>query len=105
MATTDKVKAMTPAQLRQLIAERSGISVQQAKLVLETLFSITVEQTNNIGTFTIPSICKITKVQKPAKPERKMMSPLMKQEITVKAKPAYSTVKARPVKLLKDAVS
>lgn len=105
MTTTEKVKPMTATQIRQAIAERSALSVQQAKMVLESLAALTVEQTNSVGSFTVPGICKITKVQKPAKPERKMISPLTKQEITVKAKPACNVVKARPVKALKDAVS
>lgn len=102
---SEKVKAMSATELRQRIAEAVGITSQQAKAALEALVGITIEQANTIGTFTIPGICKVTKVHKPAKPERTMISPLTKQEITVKAKPAYSVVKVKPVKALKDAVA
>ena len=96
---------MNATQLRQRLAETTGITSQQAKAVLEALTATVVEQANTIGVFTIPGICKITKVEKPARPERKMISPLTKQEITVKAKPAYSVVKVKPIKSLKEAVA
>ena len=101
---SDKIKAMSATQLRQRIAETVGITVQQSKAVLETLANITVEQANTVGNFTIPGICKVTKHHKPAREERKMISPLTKQEITVKAKPAYNVVKVKPVKSLKESV-
>lgn len=102
---SDKVKAMSPVQIRQHLAEVAGLSAQQAKLVIENLSTLAVEQVNSIGVFTVPGLCKITKVHKPAKPERKMISPFTKQEVTVKAKPAYNIVKVKPIKALKDAVT
>lgn len=102
---SEKTKAMNATQLRQRLAETVGITNQQAKAVLEALSSTAVEQANTVGVFTIPGICKITKAHKPAKPERKMISPLTKQEITVKAKPAYNVVKVKPIKALKEAIA
>jgi nucleoid DNA-binding protein len=102
---SDKPKPMSVAQLRQAVAEATGISVQQAKAALEALNNIAIEQTNSIGSFTVPGICKITKTHKPATPEKKMISPLTKQEITVKAKPAHNKVKVRPIKSLKEAIA
>lgn len=101
---SDKPKTMNATQLRQKLAEAAGITVQQAKLVLEALTNTAVEEANSVGSFTVPGICKVTKVHKPAKPEKKMISPLTKQEITVKAKPAHNVVKVRAIKALKDAV-
>jgi nucleoid DNA-binding protein len=102
---SDKVKPMSSIQVRQRIADIVGISNQQVKAVLEALAGVAIEQTNTAGLFTVPGICRIAKHHKPARPERKMMSPLTKQEITVKAKPAYSVVKVKPIKALKDAVA
>jgi nucleoid DNA-binding protein len=100
---TDK-KPMNATQLRQALADAAGITTQQAKLVMDTLTSLTVSEVNEVGAFTVPGICKVTKVHKPAKPEKKMISPLTKQEITVKAKEACNVVKVKPIKALKDAV-
>jgi nucleoid DNA-binding protein len=101
----DKPKAMSATQLRQAVAETAGITNQQAKAALDALTNIAVVQANTVGLFTIPGICKISKVHKPARPARKMISPLTKQEITVKEKPAYNAVKVRPIKALKEAVA
>lgn len=100
-----KPKEMTKTQLRQVIAEAAGITGKQADAVLETLVSTVITQVNTIGGFTIPGLVKVTKVVKPATPEKKMISPFTKAEITVKAKPAHNVVKVRPLKSLKDAVS
>jgi hypothetical protein len=43
-------------------------------------------------------------VKKPAKPARKGINPFTKQEQTFAAKPASKSVRARPVKAIKDAV-
>lgn len=102
---SDKIKPMNATQIRQRISEIVGISNQQTKDVLEALASVAIEQTNTVGSFTIPGLCKITKYHKPARAERKMISPLTKQEITVKAKPAYNVVKVKPIKALKEAVA
>lgn len=102
---SEKAKAMSPVQIRQHLAEVAGLSAQQAKLVVDNLSTLAIQQVNSIGVFTIPGLCKITKVHKPAKPERTMISPFTKQEITVKAKPACSVVKVKPIKALKDAIT
>lgn len=102
---SNKPKAMSVTELRQKLAELAGISTQQAKLTLEVLTNTAIEQANSVGAFTIPGLCKITKVHKPATPEKKMISPLTKQEITVKAKPAHNKVKVRAIKALKDAIA
>lgn len=100
----EKKKPMSATQLRQALADAAGITAPQAKLVLDTLSNLTVSEVNETGSFTVPGVCKVVKVHKPAKPEKKMISPLTKQEITVKAKPACNVVKVRPVKALKDAI-
>jgi nucleoid DNA-binding protein len=101
---SDKPKAMNITQLRQIVAEAAGITPQQAKLALDSLTNTAIEQANSVGVFNVPGLCKITKAHKPARPEKKMISPLTKQEITVKAKPAHNVVKVRAIKALKEAV-
>lgn len=97
-------KTMTKNQLKHVISERAGITLGQADLVLKALADVTVLQIQEVGSFTIPDVCKITKHVKPATPEKKMISPFTKEEITVKAKPETNQVKIKPVKHLKDSV-
>ena len=101
---SEKLKAMTITRIRQIIAEASGITVNQAKLALDSLTNTAIEQANSVGTFPVPGICKITKLYKPDRPEKKMISQLTKQEIIVKAKPAHNLVKVKAIKSLKESV-
>jgi hypothetical protein len=102
--TDEKKKPMNLGQLRQALAVAAGITNNQAKLALEALSVIAIAQTNECGVFNVPGVCKVLKIHKPAKPERKMISPFNKQEITVKAKPASNRLKIRPIKSFKDSI-
>ena len=56
------------------------------------------------GQFTVPGLCKITVLRKPATKERKGINPFTNEETTFAAKPARNVVKIRPLKGLKDMV-
>lgn len=57
------------------------------------------------GTFVLPGMMKITVVKKPARPARKGVNPFTGEEIMIKARPAYKTVKIKALKKLKEMVS
>jgi nucleoid DNA-binding protein len=57
------------------------------------------------GKFVMPGMMKISVVKKPARPARKGVNPFTGEEIMIKAKPAYKTVKIKPLKKLKEMVS
>lgn len=99
-------KPLTKSQLKAKLAEKTGLPAKQVAEVLDALAEVAVAEVNRkgVGSFTIPSLCKVVVVNKKATPEKKMISPLTKTEITVKAKPARRVVKVRPLKALKDAV-
>ena len=50
------------------------------------------------------SLMKIIVVKKPARPAREGINPFTGEKIMIKAKPAYKTVKIRPLKKLKEMV-
>jgi len=58
-----------------------------------------------IGEITLPGLFKIFTRKMPARPSRKMISPLSGLEITTKPKPASVRVKIRPLRLLKEAAA
>lgn len=97
-------KPMTLKKLSIVIAEKSGLTSSQAKLVLKELVNVAVEQVNENHVFNVPGICRLTKVRKPPRPERQMINPFTKQEITVKAKPATNVVKVKLIRSLKNSV-
>lgn len=100
----DKPKPMSKAQLRQTIAEGVGISGKQVEEVLDLLSATIIDQVNSTGSFVLPGVLKVSKVEKPARPARKMYSQILKKEIDVEAKPASNSVRIRPLKGLKDAI-
>ena len=97
-------KQMTVAELRQQLADAAGITVAQATTALNKLAELAHEQTKGVGAFVVPGICRVTRVDKPAVEAGVKVSPFTKKEVEVKAKPAYSVVRVKPVKALKDVV-
>jgi len=57
------------------------------------------------GVFVLPGMMKILVVKKPARPARKGVNPFTGEEIMIKARPAYKTVKIKPLKKLKEMVA
>jgi nucleoid DNA-binding protein len=97
---------LTKSQFVAEIAERTGITKKQAGAVLDAMSEVITAQLGKKGPgeITIPGLLKLNVVDKPAVPERQGINPFTKEPTVFKAKPASRTVKARPVKALKDAV-
>jgi len=57
------------------------------------------------GVFVLPGMMKISVVKKAARPARKGINPFTGEEIMIKAKPAYKTVKIKALKKLKEMVA
>jgi len=56
------------------------------------------------GVFVMPGLMKISVVKKPARAARKGVNPFTGEEIMIKARPAYKTVKIKALKKLKTMV-
>jgi DNA-binding protein HU-beta len=105
-ATTTKKKSLTKTDILNAVSEAVGeeVSKKQVKQIVEALTSLAHKELKKAGVFVLPGFAKFTVVKKPAKPARKGINPFTKQEQTFAAKPASKSVKARPVKAIKDAV-
>jgi nucleoid DNA-binding protein len=57
------------------------------------------------GKFVMPGVLKITVVKKPARAARKGVNPFTGEEIMIKARPAYKSVKIKALKKLKEMVA
>ena len=53
----------------------------------------------------LPGFAKFVVVKKPARPAREGINPFTKLKQTFAAKPASKTVRARPIKAIKEAVA
>jgi len=105
-ATAKKTKPLSKSEVLTAVAEAVGneVSKKQVKDIVEALVDVGHKELKKSGTFVLPGFAKFVVVKKPAKPARKGINPFTKQEQTFAAKPASKSVRARPVKAIKDAV-
>ncbi|MDC0749560.1 HU family DNA-binding protein [Polyangium mundeleinium] len=103
---TKKAASISKSALLNAIAEEAGneITRKQVKLVLDNLSQIAYRELKKAGIFTVPGFAKFRVVKKPATKAREGVNPFTKQPMTFPAKPASKTVRARPIKAVKDAM-
>ena len=106
-ATTKKAKPLSKAEILNAIADAVGeeVSRKHVKAVLEHLVAVGHRELKKVGTFVLHGFAKFVVVKKPARPAREGINPFTKEKQKFAAKPASKTVRARPVKAIKDAVS
>ncbi|KYF52266.1 MULTISPECIES: HU family DNA-binding protein [Sorangium] len=86
-------------------ANENEISRKQVKAILEALTDIAYKELKKNGIFTMPGFAKFRVVKKPATKAREGINPFTKQPMTFAAKPASKSVRARPIKAIKDSLS
>lgn len=95
---------MNKTQLIEAISESSQVAKSDVKAVIEHLATVGYKELNESGEFTVPGFAKLSVVTKAATEARKGINPFTKEPMDFPAKPASKTVKARPLKVAKDAV-
>ena len=100
-------KSMSKSGLIQAIAETVGeeLTRKQVRSVLESLISVGHRELKKSGVFTLPGFAKFRVVKKPATKARQGINPFTKQPQMFAAKPASKSVRARPIKAIKDALA
>ncbi|WP_437287327.1 HU family DNA-binding protein [Sorangium sp. So ce406] len=86
-------------------ANENEVSRKQVKAILEALTDIAYKELKKNGIFTMPGFAKFRVVKKPATKAREGINPFTKQPMTFAAKPASKSVRARPIKAIKDSLS
>lgn len=86
-------------------ASEGEVTRKQVKAIIEALTDIAYKELKKNGLFTMPGFAKFRVVKKPATKAREGTNPFTKQPMTFPAKPASKSVRARPIKAIKDAVS
>ena len=86
-------------------ANENEVTRKQVKAVLEALTDIAYKELKKNGIFTMPGFAKFRVVKKPATKAREGINPFTKQPMTFPAKPASKSVRARPIKAIKDSIS
>lgn len=103
-----KAAAMSKSQLINAIVEATAdaeLTRKQVKMVLESLVDVGHKELKKSGLFTVPGFAKFRVIKKPATKARQGINPFTKEPMTFAAKPASKSVRARPIKLVKDAVA
>ncbi len=101
-----KSAALSKSALVNAVVEASGdVSRKQVKAIMEAIVSIGHRELKKNGIFTVPGFAKFRVVKKPATKAREGTNPFTKAPMTFAAKPASKSVRARPIKQIKDAIS
>lgn len=99
------MKSLTKPELVSQIETKAGNLDKHAVLaVLDALRDVVYEQLKTNGAVTIPGVVILTAIHKDATKEHPGINPFTKQAVTVKAKPASTKIKCKPVKALKDSL-
>jgi DNA-binding protein HU-beta len=96
--------ALTQSQLVGEVAERASLTKGDTKAVLEALEEVVLEQLADAEKVRIGGVVQLTVRVKDATGPRKGRNPATGEEITIAAKPASVTVKARPLARAKAAL-
>merc|ERR1711920_1200139 len=94
-------KVMTATAAYQSVAETTGLQQKEVK----ALMGVAADQLKKAGSFKIAGALNLKLKSKPATPARKGVNPFTKEPCVFKAKPASKTVRALPMKKLKELVN
>merc|ERR1711937_349165 len=97
--------AMTQTGVFQSVAETTGLKTKEVKGVVDALMGVAVEQVKKSGSFKLAGMLNMKLKNKPATPARKGVNPFTKEPCVFKAKPASKTVRAFPMKKLKELIN
>merc|ERR1712050_299858 len=98
-------KVMTAFAAYRTVAESTGVKPRDVKGALEAYVSLVADQVKKNGSFKLCGALNLKLKKTPAKPARKGVNPFTKEPCVFKAKPASKTVRARPLRKLKDMIN
>merc|ERR1712178_351080 len=96
---------MTATQAYSSVAEATGLKSKDVKGVMEGLIELAAEELKKTGSFKLGGVLNMKLKKKPATPARKGVNPFTKEPCVFKAKPASKTLRALPMKKLKEMVN
>jgi nucleoid DNA-binding protein len=101
-----KATSLSKSALVNAVVEQAGdVSRKQVKAILEAMATIAYKELKKAGVFTLPGFAKFRVVKKPATKAREGINPFTKSPMTYPAKPASKSVRARPIKAIKEAIA
>merc|ERR1739842_204669 len=80
-------------------------AMKAVKAVVEGIVTVAADQLKKNGSFKLAGALNLKLKKKPARPARKGINPFTKEPCVFKAKPASKTVRALPMKKLKEMIN
>merc|ERR1739848_304189 len=105
MGKAMKSSVMTASATYGSVAETTGLKAKEVKSVVEGLVEVAAGELKKNGQFKLAGALNLQLKKKPAQAARKGVNPFTKEPCTFKAKPASKTVRALPMKKLKEMVN
>jgi len=99
-----KNAAPTKSQIVTAVAGQTELSKKQVAAVLDSLNGVMKKALKGAGVFTMPGVCKMRVVKKPATKAREGVNPFTGEKMMIKAKPASKKVRIRALKNLNEMV-
>lgn len=99
-----KNAAPTKSQIVATIANNADLSKKQVSSVFDALNGVIKKSLKGAGVFTMPGVCKMRVVRKPATKAREGTNPFTGAPMMIKAKPASKKVRIRALKNLNEMV-
>lgn len=98
---------LTKSGMIKAITDVTSVTKKDVVSVLECFTQVIEKHVKQggPGKFVMPGVLKITVVKKPARSARKGVNPFTGEEIMIKARPAYKTVRIKALKKLKEMVA
>merc|ERR1711998_441033 len=100
-----KSSTMTASAAYSSVAETTGLKAKEVKAVVEGLVEVAAGELKKNGQFKLAGALNLKLKKKPAQAARKGVNPFTKEPCVFKAKPASQTVRALPMKKLKEMVN
>jgi nucleoid DNA-binding protein len=100
----DAKKAPTKGEILRTIAESTGLARKDVVAVFDSLAAVTKKSLRACGQAQVPGMCKLVVKKKPRVPAGPRYNPFTGETKDMPAKPASKTVRARPLKAVKDMV-
>merc|ERR1711881_285445 len=97
--------AMTATGAFSAVAEKTGAKSKDVKAVITNYMELAASELKKNGAFKIGGCLNLKLKKKPARPARKGVNPFTKEPCVFKAKPASKTVRALPMKKLKEMIN
>merc|ERR1712170_13535 len=105
MKAMKKASGLTATAVYSSVAETTGLKSKDVKAVVEGVIEVAAAELKKNGQFKLAGALNMKLKKKPAQPARKGVNPFTKEPCVFKAKPASKTVRALPMKKLKEIIN